>query len=237
MTYVDGFLVAVPTANQERYRQHAADALPLFREFGATRMVECWGVDVPDGKLTDMKRAVQAAPDETVVFSWIEYPDRQTRDHAGQKIMTDPRMKEVGAGMPFDGKRMIYGGFDSVFDGGGASGATFIDGFVAPCPGDGREAFTRGTQLLDRFFLDHGALRGVDAWGDDVSSGKVTDFRRAVAADEGEAVVFGWIEWPDKPTRDAAFAAMGDDPAMREAQPGFDMKRAIFGGFSPIVDG
>ena len=237
MAYVQGFVVPVPAANKAAYTKLAADLAPIFKEFGATRLVEAWADDVPDGKVTDFKGAVKAKPDEIVVFSWLEFPSKAVADTAHQKMMTDPRTKEMGASMPFDGQRMIYGGFDSVFDGGGASGATFIDGFVAPCPGDGREAFTRGTQLLDRFFLDHGALRVVDAWGDDVSSGKVTDFRRAVAADEGEAVVFGWIEWPDKPTRDAAFAAMGDDPAMREAQPGFDMKRAIFGGFSPIVDG
>jgi Uncharacterized conserved protein len=116
MSYVDGFVVAVPAANKEIYRQHAAEAAVLFKEFGATRMVECWGDDVPDGKVTDFRGAVQAKDDEVVVFSWIEYPSKAVRDAANEKIMTDPRMKAMGAEMPFDGKRMIFGGFAPILD-------------------------------------------------------------------------------------------------------------------------
>ncbi len=116
MTYVDGFVVAVPAANRETYRRHAAKAAPLFKEFGATRMVECWGDDVPDGKLTDFRRAVQATEDEVVVFSWIEYPSKEVRDAANERIMSDPRMKAMGEAMPFDGKRMIFGGFAPILD-------------------------------------------------------------------------------------------------------------------------
>ena len=79
------------------YRKHAADAAPLFKEFGATRMVEAWGDDVPDGKLTDFKGAVKAKQDEVVVFSWFEYPDKAARDAANEKMMSDPRMKQMGA--------------------------------------------------------------------------------------------------------------------------------------------
>src|SRR5690349_1153895 len=111
MPYIDGFVAAVPTKNKELYSKHVQESAPLFKELGATRMVETWGDDVPDGKVTDFKRAVQAKPDETVVFSWIEYPDRETRDAAGQKMMQDERMKEMGRSMPFDAQRMIYGGF------------------------------------------------------------------------------------------------------------------------------
>ncbi|MGD2132352.1 MAG: DUF1428 domain-containing protein [Maricaulaceae bacterium] len=117
MTYIDGFVIAVPAANKEAYRKHAADAVALFKEFGATRVVETWGDDVPDGKVTDFKRAVQAKPDEVVVFSWIEYPDKATRDAAQEKYMSDPRMEEMGANMPFDGKRIIFGGFSAIVDG------------------------------------------------------------------------------------------------------------------------
>jgi len=116
MTYIDGFVAAVPKANKQAYRRHAADAFPLFEEFGATRIVEAWGDDLPDGKVTDFRRAVQAKDDEEVVFSWVEYPDKATRDAASEKIRTDPRMKEVGATMPFDGQRMIYGGFAPILD-------------------------------------------------------------------------------------------------------------------------
>jgi uncharacterized protein YbaA (DUF1428 family) len=116
MGYVEGFVVAVPAANKEIYRKHAAEAVPLFKEFGATRMVECWGDDVPDGKLTDFRRAVQAKEDEVVVFSWIEYPSKEVRDAANERIRSDPRMKAMGEAMPFDGKRMIFGGFVPILD-------------------------------------------------------------------------------------------------------------------------
>jgi uncharacterized protein YbaA (DUF1428 family) len=116
MSYVDGFVLAVPKANKEAYRKMAAKGWVLFKEFGATRHVECWTDDVPDGKVTDFRRAVQAKDDEAVVFSWIEYPSREVRDEANKKMMSDPRMKEFGDSMPFDGKRMIYGGFAPIFD-------------------------------------------------------------------------------------------------------------------------
>ena len=116
MKYVDGFVLAVPVDKRDVYRKHAAEAAPLFKEFGATRMVECWGDDVPDGKLTDFRRAVQAKDDEVVVFSWIEYPSKEVRNAANEKIMTDPRMKAMGEQMPFDGKRMIFGGFLPILD-------------------------------------------------------------------------------------------------------------------------
>ncbi len=116
MAYVDGFVVAVPAANKESYRKLATEASVLFKEFGATRMVECWGDDVPDGKLTDFRRAVQAKADEVVVFSWIEYPSKEVRDAAHGRMMSDPRMSAMGETMPFDGKRMVFGGFAPVLD-------------------------------------------------------------------------------------------------------------------------
>ena len=116
MKYVEGFVVAVPAHNKEAYRKHAAVAAPLFKEFGASRVVECWGDDVPEGKVTDFRGAVKAQDGEVVVFSWIEYPSKAIRDVAYEKMMTDPRMKDMGANMPFDGKRMIFGGFEPILD-------------------------------------------------------------------------------------------------------------------------
>jgi uncharacterized protein YbaA (DUF1428 family) len=112
MTYVDGFVAAVPTANREKFRKHAADAAPVFKEHGALKVVECWGDDVPDGKLTSFPMAVKCEPGETVVFSWIVWPSRQVRDAGMAKVMADPRVQADANPMPFDGKRVIYGGFE-----------------------------------------------------------------------------------------------------------------------------
>ena len=112
MTYVDGFVLAVPTARKQEYRDHAAKFGTIFREYGALSMIECWGDDVPDGKLTSFPMAVKLEPAETVVFSWMTWPSKEVRDAAWTRMMEDPRMPKPGeADMPFDGKRMIYGGF------------------------------------------------------------------------------------------------------------------------------
>lgn len=119
MPYIDGFVIACPEANRQKFIDHANTADSVFIELGATRVVECWGDDVPQGQTTDFRLAVKAAQDEAVLFSWIEWPDKETRD-AGMAKMTemmldpskvDPRMDPVKNPMPFDGKRMIFGGF------------------------------------------------------------------------------------------------------------------------------
>ena len=116
MTYIDGFVVAVPTANREIYKKHAEDAAVVFKEQGALKLVECWGDDVPEGKLTSFPMAVKCKQDETVVFSWITWPSREARDKGWKAVMADPRMQPDKNAMPFDGKRMIYGGFEVMID-------------------------------------------------------------------------------------------------------------------------
>ncbi|AXK40663.1 DUF1428 domain-containing protein [Crenobacter cavernae] len=116
MSYVDGFVVAVPTANKEIYKQHAEAAATVFKEHGALKLVECWGDDVPEGKVTSFPMAVKCKPDETVVFSWIIWPSRKVRDHGMEKAMADPRLQPDNNPMPFDGMRMIYGGFEMIVD-------------------------------------------------------------------------------------------------------------------------
>jgi uncharacterized protein YbaA (DUF1428 family) len=114
--YVDGVVCSVPKDRKEEYRKHIAESAPLFKELGAARYVECWGDDVPAGEVTDFRRAVQAKEDEVVVFAWMEYPSKDARYAASKKMMSDPRMQEMGKQMPFDGKRMIYGGFAPILD-------------------------------------------------------------------------------------------------------------------------
>ena len=118
MAYIDGFVLAVPTARRAEFIEHARRFDALFMEMGATRILECWGDDVKAGQWTDFRRAVDARDDETVVFSWIEWPDKATRDAvmAGmeERMKTDPRWDPATNPMPFDGKRMIFGGFEPV---------------------------------------------------------------------------------------------------------------------------
>ena len=116
MSYIDGFVAPVPLANRDAYLKHATEMAAMIKEHGATRVVETWGDDLPDGKLTSFPLAVQRKDDETVVFSWITWPSKAVRDEAWKKMMADPRMAPGANPMPFDGKRMIYGGFEMVMD-------------------------------------------------------------------------------------------------------------------------
>lgn len=116
MHYIDGFVAAVPDAQREAYIRYAAEFAALFKQLGALRVVECWGDDVPEGKLTSFPMAVKREPGETVVFAWIAWPDKATRDAAHAKMMADPRTQHELNPMPFDGKRLIYGGFRMVID-------------------------------------------------------------------------------------------------------------------------
>lgn len=234
--YIEGFVVAVPTANKEAYRKHAESAVPIFKEFGMTRMVEAWGDDVPDGKITDFKRAVQAKDDETVVFSWCEYPDKATRDAASEKMMSDPRMEDMGE-MPFDGKRMIFSGFDPIIDQRGEGSTGYADGYVLPVPNANKDAFLAMAEKAAPVFLEYGATRVVEAWGDDIRDGTVTDFKKAVKAEEGENVVFSYVEWPDKKTRDDGWVKiMADERMQPDGEMPLDRQRMFWGGFEVMLD-
>jgi uncharacterized protein YbaA (DUF1428 family) len=236
MTYFEGFVVPVPEANRDAYRKHASDAAPLFQEFGVTRMVEAWDSDVHEGKVTDFRMAVDAKPDEKVVFSWFEYPSKADRDAATEKFMSDPRMKEMGESMPFDGKRMIVGGFEAIVEE-GSPGGGYTDGFVVPVPEGKRDAYRELAAKMAKVFRQHGASRVIESIADDVKHGQVTDFYRAVKAEDGETVVFSFIEWPDKQTRDDAWAKiMADESLKPEGEMPFSGQRMFWGGFDNIVD-
>jgi len=236
MTYFEGFIVPVPEANRDAYQKHATEFAPLIQEVGVRRMVECWESDVPEGKVTDFRKAVDATPEEKIVFSWFEYPSRQDRDAANEKFMSDPRMAEMGKDMPFDGKRMIMGGFDAIVEE-GESGGGYVDGWVVPVPTAKRDAYRELAARNAKFFREYGATRLVEAFADDVQHGKVTDYYRAVKAEDGESIVFALIEWPDKQTRDQAWEKIMKDERMQpQGEMPFDGKRMFWGGFEKIVD-
>ncbi|MEM7568898.1 MAG: DUF1428 domain-containing protein [Pseudomonadota bacterium] len=115
MAYVDGFMAAVADDKKHAYLEHARETSVIFKKHGALSVVECWGDDVPDGELTSMPMAVKKAEGETVVFSWITWPDKAARDAGWENAMKDMEGSSM-ADMPFDGKRMIFGGFDMVMD-------------------------------------------------------------------------------------------------------------------------
>lgn len=236
MTYFEGFVAPVPEANRDAYLKHANGFAPIAREFGVGRMVESWESDVPDGKVTDFRKAVDAKTDEKIVFSFFEYPSKAERDAANEKFMNDPRMKEMGESMPFDGKRMIMGGFDAIVEEGTGKG-DYTDGFVVPVPEGKRDAYRELASKMAKVFREHGATRVIEAIGDDVPKGEVTDFYRAVKAEGGETVVFSFIEWPDKTTRDEAWKKIMEDESLKpQGEMPFDGQRMFWGGFEKILD-
>lgn len=115
MSYIDGFVIPVPLEKKQAYIEMAHTAQAVYLEYGALRIVESWGDDLPKGKVNDFHTAVVAEGTEGVVFSWIEWPDKATRDAANKKIMADPRMQPTGE-LPFSGARIIYGGFQTLLD-------------------------------------------------------------------------------------------------------------------------
>ena len=236
MTYFEGFIAPVPEANKDAYRKQAREFASLSPEFGIRRHVEAWDSDVPEGKVTDFRKAVDAKPDEKVVLAFFEYPNRKERDAANEKFMSDPRMEDMGKNMPFDGKRMIVGGFDAIVEEGSAGGS-YTDGFVVPVPEGKRDAYRQLASKMAKVFRQHGATRVIESIADDVPHGKVTDFYRAVKAEDGETVVFSFIEWPDKQTRDDAWARIMQDESLKpQGEMPFAGQRMFWGGFEKIVD-
>jgi uncharacterized protein YbaA (DUF1428 family) len=116
MSYIDGFVMAVPSANKQAYLDMATKINALFKKHGALEVVENWGVDVPEGKLTSFTMAVKREDNESIVFSWIKWPSKQVRDEAWGILMQDPLMQPGANPAPFDGKRMIFGGFETIFE-------------------------------------------------------------------------------------------------------------------------
>jgi uncharacterized protein YbaA (DUF1428 family) len=236
MTYFDGFVAPVPKANKDAYLSYNNKLAPLLKENGVRRFVEAWANDVPDDKVTDFRKSVNARDDEDIVFAFFEYPSKEARDSATEKFRNDSRMEEFGANMPFDGKRLIYGGFDAIVEEGEGGGA-YTDGFVVPVPEGKREDYRQLAAKMAKVFRQHGATRVIEAFGSDVPKGEVTDFYRAVKAEEGEGVVFSFIEWPDKATRDEAWKKIMADESLRpQGEMPFNGQRMFWGGFEKVLD-
>lgn len=236
MSYIDGFVIPVPHAKRQDYLDMATFVAPIFIDYGATQIVECWGDDLLKGTQTDFFMAVQAEPLENIVFSWIAWPDKAARDAGNAAFQADDRLKQFGDNNVFNGKRMFWGGFAPILDQGPQSAIGYVEAFIIPVPKSNEAAYRKQAEKGAPLFRDLGATRVVECWGDDVPHGEVTDFYRAVKAEDGEAVVFSWIEYPDKATRDTATVNMMTDPRFEAlGEMPFDGKRMIYSGFVPIL--
>lgn len=236
MTCIQGFICAVPTANRAAFIEHARKAAMAFRDHGCLSAVECWGDDVLPGTLTSFPLAVQATHEETVVLAWYVWPSKAVHDQVMQGPMDDPRLSPATNPMPFDGKRVIFGAFEPVFELGAPRPGGYVDSFVVAVKRDRRDAFLDIARTCDPIFIEHGANWIMETWGVDIPVGKRTDFRRAVQAEPDEEVVFSWVQWPDRAARDAGNQKIMNDPRMAAHEMPFDGKRLIFGGFVPVVE-
>lgn len=236
MTYIDGFVIPVPNDRKQDYLKMAEFVAPIFKEHGAIEVVETWGDDLSKGKVTDFFMAVKAEDNENVVFSWIVWPDKETRDAGNAKVIADERFDQFGENDVFNGKRMFWGGFSPILEEGEKTSAGYVEGFLVPVPEDKKDAYLKQAKGGAPIFRDLGCTRLVECWADDVPHGEVTDFYRAVKARDDETVVFSWMEYPSKEARDNANAKMMEDPRFAElGEMPFDGKRMIYSGFAPIL--
>jgi len=240
MSYFDGFVIPVPAGDKDKFVHHAATIDPMFVEHGALRVVECWGADLKPGQTTDFQGAVGAVDEETVAFAWVEWPDKATRDAGmakfNDRMDSDPRMSPETNPIPFDGKRMIFGGFEPIVSHGVFSEGDYVQGFIIPVPHDRREDYRKMADDAWDMFKGYGANAVVEAWGDDVPHGQQTDFYRAVKAEDGENVVFSYMAWPSREVCDAAAEKMMNDPDMKMPDDvPFNGARMVYGGFEPVV--
>ena len=247
MTYIQGFVIAVPTANKQKFIDHARLGDAVFLDHGAARIVECWQDNVERGHTTDFFGAVDAKEDESVVFSWIEWPSKAAHDAMESQmeeiVKTDDRFDPEKNPMPFDGARMIYGSFEPVVEEGAATPGGYVQGFIVPVPQGNKDAYRKAALSMWEIMKDYGATRVVEAWQSNVPKGKQTDFFRSVKAEDGEIVVFSFVEWKSKEVCDGSQEKIMQDERMKQfmgenpdAKPPFDGKRMVYGGFQPVVE-
>lgn len=236
MTCIQGFICAVPTARRAEFIDHAQKAAEAFHEQGCLAVVECWGDDVPSGAAVSFPAAVQAGPDETVVFSWYVWPSKDAHDAIMRAPPDDPRLNPRTNPMPFDGKRVIFGAFEPVLELGTYLPGGYVDGFAFPVPRARRDEFVEFAGKCDSMFMEHGARWIMENWGLDIPQGQTTDFRRAVQAEPDEDIAFAWVQWPDRAARDGGNEKIMNDPQLATLGMPFGTERLIFGGFQPVVE-
>jgi uncharacterized protein YbaA (DUF1428 family) len=247
MTYIEGFVIPVPTANKQKFVTHANHTNVAFIEHGAVRVVECWQDKIEKGHTTDFFGAVDATEDEAVAFSWVEWPSSAERDamnaQMDELMKSDDRFDHTKNPMPFDGARMIFGTFQPLVDEGDHQDGSYVQGFLVPVPAGNKDAYRTAALAMWEIMKDYGAVRVIEAWQDDVPKGKQTDFFRAVKAEDGEIVVFSFVEWTSREACQSAHDNMMQDERMKsfmganpDAKPPFDGKRMVWGGFMPVVD-
>jgi uncharacterized protein YbaA (DUF1428 family) len=247
MTYIEGFVIAVPTANKDKFIAHANKGDAVFIDHGALRVVETWQDNVEKGHTTDFFGAVGCKDDEAVVFSWIEWPSKAERQAMSAKMdelmKSDERFSPEKNPMPFDGARMIYGGFQPIVREGAPLAGSYVQGFIVPVPEGNQDEYRKAALAMWDIMKDYGAVRLIEAWHDDVPHGKQTDFFRSVQAEDGEVVVFSFVEWESREVCDAAHGKMMEDERMKQfmgenpdTKPPFDGKRMVYGGFRPVVE-
>jgi uncharacterized protein YbaA (DUF1428 family) len=236
MTCIQGFVGAVPTANRAAFIDHARTAAEAFRDMGLVAAAECWGDDIPPGELTSFPLAVQARPDETVIFSWYRWPSKAVHDAAmaqpSRRSAPEPRDEPDALRRHARDLRRLRAG--------AGTRRAHTRRLCRRLRRPGEAGAPRGVSCLrrgcDPIFMEHGASWIMEAWGIDVPEGRVTDFRRAVQADADEEVVFSWVQWPDRAARDAGNARIMNDPRLADKEMPFDGSRLIFGGFTPLVE-
>ena len=243
MSYIDGLVFAIPTANRSEFIGYAKRS-DSFLE-GYTRIVYGWEDELLEGQLTDFRKSVQAKTDESIVFVWVEWPDKATRnfEHRNMQTRLETEANFINEIPPFNGRRMISGGFETIIDFETTTHnkkkditMSYIDGFLFAVKSENKEAFidyaNRANSLIE------GCTRVVYALEDDLQDGQVTDFRKAVQAKDDEAVVFGWEEWLDKEARNKGHELMAERMESHETlskeMPPFDELRMVFGGFETI---
>lgn len=237
MSYISGFVAAVPAANKQRYIEHTRQGWEIFSKYGATRQVDCWGVDLTQGKQTDFFRATKAEEGEIPIFAWVEWPSREVCDAAWPEMENDPAMKQMGD-MPFDGKRVFWGGFEPIYWHGESQPGSYIQGFVLAVPRANKKDYIKLADDSKELFTGNGALHLSENWGVDVPRGQHTDFYRATQAKEDEEVLFSWIEWKSRAACDEAAQRMHQQMSEQTDVPEmpFDGMRMFWGGFESVFD-